>query len=245
MVTGADMELDGTHLATTEKAKQMLKELKFQREALDKMDGTIVDGLQGAEDGAGRVASDATAGADQGRDPRRSSQCDIRGGYAGQEWYVTLDERVTALVRQLDEKVLAFSKQLAEAVKQLAEAVKQLKVREDDCDSLRAAGSRLQARTGQLEARLDTEIEQQNHELTGLEGAVSAMRTVESRCIEKTPKPNGCRIRETPGVQHEGVAKIRQFAQHGSARRALRPKSDVEIKTESSLLWFPTAHRDE
>ena len=57
------------------------------------------------------------------RHPRR-----IRGP---KEWYITLDERVTALVRQLDEKVLAFSKPLAEAVKQL-------KARED---SLRAAGS--------------------------------------------------------------------------------------------------------
>ena len=63
-----------------------------------------------------------------------------------QEWYSTLDERVTAVVRQLGEKVLAFSEQLAEAAKKL-------KAREDDCDSLRAAGSRLQARTGQLEAR--------------------------------------------------------------------------------------------
>ena len=87
------------------------------------------------------------------------------------------DERVTALVRQLDEKVLAFSRELAEAVKQL-------KAREDDCDSLRIAGSRLQARTGQLEARLDTEIEQLNDGLADLEKAGSAMRTVESRCIE-------------------------------------------------------------
>ena len=39
----------------------------------------------------------------------------------GQEWYVTLDERVTAVVRQLDEKVLAFSEQLAEAAKKLKE----------------------------------------------------------------------------------------------------------------------------
>ena len=58
MVTGADMELDGTHLAATEEA-QMLKqhteslkdlpgvydmELKSQREALGEMDATIWDG---------------------------------------------------------------------------------------------------------------------------------------------------------------------------------------------------------
>ena len=39
---------------------------------------------------------------------------------------------MTAVVRQLDEKVLAFSEQLAEAAKKL-------KAGEDDCDSLRAA----------------------------------------------------------------------------------------------------------
>ena len=91
--------------------------------------------------------------------PDATSAADTRA----QEWYITLDERVTALVRQLDEKVLAFSKQLAEAVKQL-------KARED---SLRIAGSRVQARTGQLEARLDAEIEQLNDGLTDLEKAGS------------------------------------------------------------------------
>ena len=79
-----------------------------------------------------------------------------------QEWFFTLDERVTAVVRQLDEKVLRFSKQV-------------LKARDDDCDFLRAAGSRLQTRTGQLEARLDSEIEQLNDELADLEKARSAM----------------------------------------------------------------------
>ena len=65
MVTGAGMELDGTHLAATEEAKQMLKqhteslkdlagvydiELKSQREALGKMDATIWDGFKDAKD---------------------------------------------------------------------------------------------------------------------------------------------------------------------------------------------------
>ena len=65
MVTGADMELDGTHLAATEEAKQMLKqhteslkdlagvcdmELKSQREALGKMDAAIWDGSKDAKD---------------------------------------------------------------------------------------------------------------------------------------------------------------------------------------------------
>ena len=95
-----------------------------------------------------------------------------------QEGFFTLDERLTALVRQLDEKVLAFSKPLAEAVKQL-------KARED---SLRIAGSRVQARTGQLEPRLDTEIEQLNDELTDLDKAGSAMRSMESRCTEMLKK---------------------------------------------------------
>ena len=84
-------------------------------------------------------------------------------------------------MRQLDEKVLAFSEQLAEAAKKL-------KAREDDCDFLRAAGSRLQARTGQLEARLDTEVEQLNDELTDLDKAGSAMRSMESRCTEMLKK---------------------------------------------------------
>ena len=109
--------------------------------------------------------------------PNATSAADTRA----QEWYITLDERVTALVRLLDEKVLAFSKQLAEAPKKL-------KAREDDCDSLRAAGSRLQARTGQLEARLDTEIEQLNDELTDLDKAGSAMRSMESRRTEMLKK---------------------------------------------------------
>ena len=131
--------------------------------------------------------------------------------------------------------------------------MKQLKAWEDDCDSLRVAGSRLQARTGQLEARLDTEIEQLHDELTDLDKAGSAMRSVDSRCMkiaQRAPKPNGCGTRETPGVQHEGVAKIRQFAQHGSRilrprqcegrgseRRALRPKSHVGMRMESCGLW--------
>ena len=65
MVTGAEMELDGTHLAATEEAKQRLKqhteslkdiagvcdiELKSQREALGKMDATIWDGFKDAKD---------------------------------------------------------------------------------------------------------------------------------------------------------------------------------------------------
>ena len=179
-------EPEGTHLATTDKPKQMLKEVKSQREALDKMDGAIWDGLQGAKDESDslrarleQVESQVTQllerikGEIRAEAPDATSAADTRA----QEWFFALDERVTVLVRQLYEKVLAF-------LKQLAEAVKQLKAREDDCDSLRAALSRLQARTGQLEARLKTEIEQLNHELAGLEEAVSAMRTVESRCIE-------------------------------------------------------------
>ena len=106
---------------------------------------------------------------------------------------------------------------------------------------------------GQLEARLDPEIEQLNDELTDLDKAGSAMRSVESRCTEmlkKAPKANGCGIRETPGVQHEGVAKIRQSAQHGSRnlgprqcegsgseRRASHPKSHVGMRIESLGLW--------
>ena len=57
---------------------------------------------------------------------------------------------------------------------------------------------------------------------------------------QKAPNPNGCGIHETPGVQHEGVAKIRPVAQHGS--RNLRPRFAPEIErlekmTESSVLW--------
>ena len=194
----------------------------------------------------GRVASDTTSRSGSRarsaqkllmRHPRR-----IRGPRSG---ILTLDEeRVTAVVRQLDEKVLAFTEQLAEAAKKL-------KAREDDCDFLRAAGSRLQARTGQLEARLDTEIEQSERRARGLrEGKISD----EIRGAQKAPKPNGCGIRETPGVQHEGVAKFDQLPNmvqgiwdHVSAngvalRRAPRPKPHVGRWGQWALFYaFPTA----
>ena len=137
------------------------RELKSQREALDKMDGTIWDGLQDESDSLRarleQVESQVTQLPERIKGEIRAEALDVTSAAdtRAQDWYITLDERVTALVRHLDEKVLAFSRQLAEAVKQL-------KAREDDCDSIRAAGSRLQARTGQLEARLDTEIEQLN-----------------------------------------------------------------------------------
>ena len=163
-------------------------DLKSHREALGKMDATIWDGFKDAKDESDslrvrpeQVESQVTQLPERikreirAEAPDATSAADTRA----QEWYITLDERVTALARQMDDKVLAFSKQLAEAVKQL-------KAREDDCDSLRAAGSRLQARTGQLEARLDTEIEQLNDELTDLEKTGSAMRSVESRCSKST-----------------------------------------------------------
>ena len=168
-----------------EKADENNMELQSQREALDKMDGTIWDGLHGAKDECdslrarlGQVESEVTQlperikGEIRAEDPDATSAADTWA----QEWYISLDERVTALGRQLDEKVLAFSKQLAQPVKQL-------KAREDDCDSFRVAGSRLQARTEQLEVRLDTEIEQLNDGLADLEEAGSAMRSVESRCM--------------------------------------------------------------
>ena len=210
MVTGADTELDGTHLAATEEAKQVIKqhteslkdlvthnsrigwvrlseleekadgydmELKFQREALGKMDATVWDGLKDARDESDslrvrleQVESQVTQlperikGEICAEAPDATSAADART----QEWFFTLEERVTAVVRQLDEKVLAFSEQLVEAAKKL-------KAGEDDCNFIRAGGSRLQARTGQLEARLDTEIEQLNDELADWEKARSAM----------------------------------------------------------------------
>ena len=72
----------------------------------------------------------------------------------------TLDEKVTAVAKQLDEKVVAVTKQLA------------------------VKGGHRREAGGQLEGRLDTEIEQLNDELAGLEGAGSSMRSVESRCTE-------------------------------------------------------------
>ena len=160
-----------------------------QREALDKMDGTIWDGLQGAKDESDslrarlqQVESQVTQLQERIKGEIRAEAPDATSAVTRvQEWFITLDERVTAVVRQLDEKVLAFSEQLAEAAKKL-------KAGEDDCDSLRAAGSRLQARTGQLEARLDTEIEQLNDELTDTDKAGSAMRSMESRCTEMLKK---------------------------------------------------------
>ena len=116
-----------------------------------------------------------------------------------------ISAQVTALTKQLDEKVGAISRQLMEK----GVVTKQLRAREEDCDLLRAAGAWLQARIAQLEAKPDMEIEQLNDELAGLEAAGSSMRSV------------GCGIRETPGDQHEGVAKIRRAAQH--AQRNLRP----------------------
>ena len=123
-----------------------------QRKVLDKMDGTIWDGLQGAKDESDslrQVESQVTQLQERIKGEIRAEAPDatlVAADTRVQEWSFTLDERVTAVVRQLDEKVLEFSEQLAEAAKKL-------KAREDDCDSLRAAGSRLQARGGQLEAR--------------------------------------------------------------------------------------------
>ena len=79
-----------------------------------------------------------------------------------------LDEKVTALTKKLDEKVIAVSRQLAEKE---AVAAKQLQARKEECDLLRAAGTRLEARLGQLEGRLDTEIEQLNGELSDFDVA--------------------------------------------------------------------------
>ena len=122
----------------------------------------------------------------------------------------TLDEKVTAVTKQLDEKVVAISRQLTEHE---AIAAKQLQARED-CDLLRAAGAQPQARVGQLEGRLDMEIEQLNDELAGLEGAGSSMRSVESSCM-KMIKGHQNRV-DTEFVklkecQHEGVRKLSQL----------------------------------
>ena len=201
-VTGADtdkqtnkltnMELDGTRLAAMEEAKQMLKqhteslkvleekadeydmELKSQREALDKMDATIWDGLQDAGDESDSLRARLEQVESQVTQLPERIKGEIR---AEAPDATSVDEKGMAVAKQLDEKVLAFSRQLAEAAKQL-------KAREEECDFLRAVGSRLQARTGQLEARLDTEIEQLKDEHAGLEEAGSMMRTVESRCME-------------------------------------------------------------
>ena len=207
MVTGADMELD------EEKADEFYMELQSQREALDKMDGTIWSGLQGAKDEFDslrarleQVESQVTQlperikGEILAEALNATSAADTRS----QEWFFTLDERVTAVVRQLDEKVLAFSEQLAEAAKKL-------KAREDDCDSLRAAGSRLQARTEQLEARLDTEIEQLNDELTDLDKAGPAMRSMESRCTEMLKKHQTRMIAEFVKLQECNMKASQKF----------------------------------
>ena len=181
MLTCSEVELlteERTHAGIVSPS-QILRERssmrqESQREVLDKMDATIWNGLQDAGDESDslrarleQVESQVTQLPERIKGEIRAEALDA----------TSVDEKVTALARQLDEKVLAFSKQLAEAAKKL-------KAREEDCDFLRAAGSRLQARTGQLEARLDTEIEQLNDELAGLEEAGSAMRTVESRCME-------------------------------------------------------------
>ena len=73
--------------------------------------------------------------------------------------------QVTALTKQLDEKVGAISSQLMEK----GVVTKQLPAREEDCDLLRPAGAWLQAHIAQLEPKLDSEIEQLNDELAGLE----------------------------------------------------------------------------
>ena len=116
MVTGADMELDGTHLAATEEAKQMLKqhteslrdlagvydiEPQSQREALGKMDATIWDGLKDARDESHsprvrleQVESQVTQlperikGEIRAEAPDATSAVDTRA----QEWYVTTRE---------------------------------------------------------------------------------------------------------------------------------------------------------
>ena len=90
------------------------------------MDGTIWDGLQGAKDEFDslrarleQVESQVTQlperikGEIRAEAPDATSAADTQG----QEWFFTVDERVTAVVRLLVEKALAFSEQLAEAAK--------------------------------------------------------------------------------------------------------------------------------
>ena len=97
--------------------------------------------------------------------------------------------------------------------KQLAKTMKQLKAGEDDCDILRAAGSRLQARTGQLEARLDTDIEQLNNELEGLAEAGSAMISVESRCMEMLNRHQSRMDAEFVRLQEVNMKASKKFDQ--------------------------------
>ena len=79
----------------------------------------------------------------------------------------TLDEKVTDVTKQLDEKVVAISRQLAQKEVTAAKQLQGLR----GIDFLRA-GARFQARAGQFEGRLDTEIEQLNDELAGLEDRI-------------------------------------------------------------------------
>ena len=129
MVTGAatdkqtnkqtNMELDGTHLAATEESKQMLKQhieslkdlvaqssrIGWARlsELEEKANG---DGLQDAGDESDSLRVRFEPGEIRAEAPDAISAADTR---AQERWYITLDERVTALVRQLDEKVVSPS----------------------------------------------------------------------------------------------------------------------------------------
>ena len=78
---------------------------------------------------------------------------------------------------------------------------------------------------GQLEGRLDTEIEQLNDELAGLEEAGSSMSSVESRIFDddqRAPKPSGCGIRETRGVLTRRRQEAQPIYQH--ALRSVGPR---------------------
>ena len=118
MVTGADMELDGmkdlvaqsspTGWARLSELKEKADEYNMELQSLDKMDGTIWDGLQGAKDECDslrarleQVESPVTQllerikGEIRAEDPDATSAADTWA----QEWYISLDERVTALGR--------------------------------------------------------------------------------------------------------------------------------------------------
>ena len=102
----------------------------------------------------------------------------------------------------MDEKVLAFSEQLAEAVKKLGGRLRLPPRRRVPTPSADWA-------VGGKGRHWDRAAERRAHRFG--EDRISDEIHGEQvhRDAQKAPKPNGCGIRETPGVQHEDVAKNR------------------------------------
>ena len=121
---------------------------------------------------------------------------------------VILDEKVTAATKQLDENVVAISRQRAEKE---AIAAKQLQAREEDCDLFRTVGSK--ARHGDRAAERRARGFGGGRIFDEIRG--EQMNGDDQRALE----PSGCGIRETQGVATRRRQEAQPTDQHWVERR--------------------------